>query len=169
MVAAGKANVSTFTTPASANYIRFQTFAADASASAHDLDMFVYRAPPAPAAETYVLIATSGGPDVNEAVVTTSAGSLTTGARFKVYVHACGVDAPGGSYVLNSWAMTSPASNPFTTFPASRSVIVGDVIPTTFSWTGLPLGNRYLGRVLTVDPAAPTVAMSQTLVFVNTR
>jgi hypothetical protein len=35
MVAAGKANVSTFTTPAGANYIRFQTFASDASASAH--------------------------------------------------------------------------------------------------------------------------------------
>ena len=41
MVAAGKANVSTFVTPARANYVRFQTFAADASASAHDLDMFV--------------------------------------------------------------------------------------------------------------------------------
>ena len=49
MVAAGKANVSTFTTPANTNYIRFQTFAADASASAHDLDMFVYRAAPGPA------------------------------------------------------------------------------------------------------------------------
>jgi hypothetical protein len=44
MVAAGKANVSSFVTPANANYVRFQTFAADASASAHDLDMFVYRA-----------------------------------------------------------------------------------------------------------------------------
>ena len=140
MVAAGKANVSTFVTPATANYIRFQTFAADASASAHDLDMFVYRAPPAPAAETYALIATSGGPDVNENVVTTSAGSLATGARFKVYVHACGVDAPGGSYVLNSWALTSPSSNPFTTVPPAQAVSVGQVIPTTFGWTGLPPG-----------------------------
>jgi hypothetical protein len=167
MVAAGKANVSSFTTPAGANYIRFQTFAADASASAHDLDMFVYRA--APGSSTYALIAVSGGPDANENVVTTSAGSLTTGAQFKVYIHACGVDAPGGSYVLNSWALTSPSSHPFTTVPASRTVAVGDVIPTTFSWTGLPAGNRYLGRVQTVDPAVPGVAMSTTLVYVNTR
>ena len=63
--------MSTFTTPAKTNYVRFQTFAADASASAHDLDMFVYRAPPAPAAENVRLIATSGGPDANENVVTT--------------------------------------------------------------------------------------------------
>ena len=86
-----------------------------------------------------------------------------------MYIHACNVDAPGGSYVLNSWALTSPSSHPFTTVPPSRTVAVGDVIPTTFGWTGLPAGNRYLGRVQTVDPAAPTVAMSTTLVFVNTR
>ena len=91
------------------------------------------------------------------------------GTQFKIYVHACGVDAPGGSYVLNSWALTSPSSNPFTTFPATQAVTVGQVIPTTFGWTGLPAGNRYLGRVQTVDPLAPTVAMSTTLVFVNTR
>jgi hypothetical protein len=169
MVAAGKANVSTFVTPANANYVRFQTFAADASASAHDLDMFVYRAAPAPAAETYTLIATSGGPDANEFVGSTSTLLTTPGTRLKVYIHACGVDAPGGSYVLNSWALTAPASNPFTTFPASQSVAVGDVIPITFGWTGLPTGNRYLGRVLTVDPAVPTAAMSTTLLFVNTR
>ena len=71
--------------------------------------------------------------------------------------------------MLNSWALTAPASNPFTTFPASQAVSVGQVIPTTFGWTGLPAGNRYLGRVQTVDPLAPTVAMSTTLVFVNTR
>jgi hypothetical protein len=169
MVAATKANVSSFTTPANANYVRFQTFAADASASAHDLDMFVYRAPPAPAAETYSLIASSGGPDANEFVGSTSTLLTTPGTRLKVYIHACNVDAPGGSYVLNSWALTSPSSHPFTTVPASRTVAVGDVIPTTFGWTGLPAGNRYLGRVQTVDPTAPTVAMSTTLVFVNTR
>ena len=166
-VAAGKANVSSFTTPAGTNFIRFQTFAADASASAHDLDMFVYRA--APGSSTYVLIATSGGPDSNEFVNTTTAASLTTGAQFKVYVHACGVDAPGGSYVLHSWALTSPSSNPFTTVPAPQAVSVGQVIPTTFGWTDLPAGNRYLGRVQTVDPLVPAVAMSTTLLFVNTR
>jgi hypothetical protein len=166
-VAAGKANVSSFTTPPSTNFIRFQTFQADASASAHDLDMFVYRA--APGSSSYALIAISGGPDSNEFVNTTTAASLTTGAQFKVYLHACGVDAPGGSYVLNSWALTSPSSHPFTTVPPSRSVAVGDLIPTTFGWTGLPAGNRYLGRVQTVDPLVPTTAMSTTLVFVNTR
>ena len=106
---------------------------------------------------------------MNEYVVTTSAGSLATGARFKVYIHACGVDAPGGSYVLNSWALTSPSSNPFTTVPASQAVTVGQVIPTTFGWTGLPAGNRYLGRVQTVDPAVPGRGDVETLVFVNTR
>ncbi len=86
-----------------------------------------------------------------------------------MYIHACGVDAPGGSYVLNSWAHDVALEQPVHDVPGLPAVSVGDVIPTTFSWTGLPAGNRYLGRVLTVDPAAPTVAMSQTLVFVNTR
>ena len=81
MVAAGKANVSTFVTPANANYVRFQTFAADASASAHDLDMFIYRAAPAPAAETYALLATSGGPDANEFVGSTSTLLTTPGTQ----------------------------------------------------------------------------------------
>ena len=86
-----------------------------------------------------------------------------------MYVHACGVDAPGGSYVLNTWAMTSPSSNPFTTFPSTQAVTVGQVVPTTFGWTGLPAGNRYLGRVQTVDTAIPATQLAQTLIFVNTR
>src|SRR4029079_6630623 len=94
MVAAGKANVSTFVTPANANYVRFQTFAADASASAHDLDMFIYRA--APGSSSYALLATSGGPDANEFVGSTNPLLTTAGTQFKVYIHACGVDAPGG-------------------------------------------------------------------------
>jgi hypothetical protein len=166
-VAAGKANVSTFTTPAGANYVRFQTFQADASASAHDLDMFLYRA--APGSSTYTLAATSGGPDSNEFIASANAVLTAAGTSFKVYIHACGVDAPGGSYVLNAWALTSPSSNPFTTVPAPQAVSVGQVIPTTFGWTDLPAGNRYLGRVQTVDPLVPAVAMSTTLVFVNTR
>ena len=152
-VAAGKANVSTFVTPANVNYVRFQTFGADASASAHDLDMFLYRA--APGSSTYALLATSGGPDANEFIASTSTLLTTAGTQFKVYVHACGVDAPGGSYVLNTWAMTTPSSNPFTTFPSTQAVTVGQVVPTTFGWTGLPAGNRYLGRVQTVDTAIP--------------
>ncbi len=166
-VAAGKANVSTFTTPANVNYVRFQTFGADASASAHDLDMFLYRA--APGSSTYTLLATSGGPDANEFIASTSTLLTTAGTQFKVYVHACGVDAPGGSYVLNTWAMTSPSGNPFTTFPSTQAVTVGQVVPTTFGWTGLSAGNRYLGRVQTVDTAIPGTQLAQTLIFVNTR
>src|SRR3712207_8549603 len=49
------------------------------------LDMFVYRA--APGSSAYALIATSGGPDTNEVVNTTSAGSLTTGAQFRSEEH----------------------------------------------------------------------------------
>ena len=80
------------------------------------------------------------------------------------------MDAPGGSYVLNSWALTVALEQPVHDRPGLlRPCPVGQVIPTTFGWTGLPAGNRYLGRVQTVDPAVPTVAMSTTLVFVNTR
>ena len=35
---------------------------------------------------------------------------------------------------LNTWALTSPSSNPFTAFPATRPVTVGQVVPATFSW-----------------------------------
>jgi len=167
MVAAGKANVSTFTTPANVNYVRFQTFAADASASAHDLDMFLYRA--APGSSTFSLLATSGGPDANEFIASTSTLLTTAGTQFKVYVHACGVDAPGGSYVLNTWAMTTPSSNPFTAFPGTTPVTVGQVVPATFSWAGLAPGNRYLGRVQAFDSAIPGTQLAQTLVVVNTR
>lgn len=168
MVAAGKANVSTFTTPAGANYIRFQTFQSDATAPARDLDMFVYRA--APGSSTYALIGTSGGPDANEVVNSTSAGSLTTGAQFKVYMHGCTVDAGGGSYTLFMWALTSAASNPFTTQPASsQAVSIGSSVPLPFAWSGLSAGNRYLGRVQFFDAAAPTTQMAATTVAVSTR
>jgi hypothetical protein len=166
-VAAGKANVSTFTTPANVNYVRFQTFQADASPSAHDLDMFLYRA--APGSSSYSLLATSGGPDSNEFIGSNSTLLTTAGTSFKVYVHACGVDAPGGSYVLNTWALTSPSSNPFTAFPGTTPVTTGQVVPATFSWANLLPGNRYLGRVQPVDTAVPATALAQTLIFVNTR
>ena len=86
-----------------------------------------------------------------------------------MYVHACGVDAPGGTYVLNTWAMTSPSSHPFTAFPGTTPVTVGQVVPATFSWANLLPGNRYLGRVQTVDTAIPTTELAQTLIYVNTR
>ena len=82
MVAAGYATVTTFVTPPGASYIRFQTFASDAGAAAHDLDMFAYRATPA-AGAPFVLVATSGGPDQNEVVNSTSAGGLTAGAKWQ--------------------------------------------------------------------------------------
>lgn len=167
-VAAGNATVNTFTTPAGSSYIRFQTFQSDASAAVHDLDLYVYRAPPAPAPEVYVPVNLSGGPDANEVVNTTSSGSLTTGARFKVYVHGCTVDAGGGDFTLFAWALTGSASNPFTTVPAPQAVTIGQSIPTTLGWTDLPVGNRYLGRVLYVDPV-PNAAMAATVVGVSTR
>ena len=37
--------------------------------------------------------------------------------------------------------------------PAAQAVSIGQVVPGTLSWAGLPAGNRYLGRVLYVDPA----------------
>ena len=138
MVAAGKANLSTFTTPAGANYVRFQTFASDASASAHDLDMFAYRA--APGSSSFALVATSGGPDQNEVINSTSAGGLTAGAQWKIYVHACNVDAPGGNYSLFAWGLTTASSNPFTTVPPNRTVVAGDSISTTFGLDGPPGG-----------------------------
>ena len=79
-----------FTTPVVAPGVR----------SAHDLDMFVYRAPPGSAA--YVLVGVSGGPNANEIFSSTSAGSLTPGAQFKVYIHGCNVDPAGGSWYVEA-------------------------------------------------------------------
>jgi len=161
MVTAGKANVTSFTTPAGANYIRFQIFQSDASPSAHDLDMFVYRISPSPG-----LIGVSGGPDANEIFNTTSGASLTAGAQFKVYVHGCNVDPGGGTYTQFIWALTGTPSNAFTTTPSSHAVTIGQIDPTTFGWTGLPAGNRYLGRVIYNDGA---INMAATQLEVSTR
>ena len=100
----------------------------------------------------------------------TSAGSLTAGAKFKVYVHGCSVDAGGADVTLFAWALTNPADQSVQlAVPAAQAVTIGQVVPGTLSWTGLPAGNRYLGRVLYVDPAVPTVAMAATTVAVSTR
>jgi hypothetical protein len=164
MVSAGKANVSTFTTPAGASYVRFQTFQSDASASAHDLDMFVYRA--APGSSSYALVATSGGPDANEIVNSTSTGGLTAGAQWKVYVHGCNVDTGGGSYTLFMWGLTGTPSNAFSSTPSNHAVTIGQVDPTTFGWSGLPAGNRYFGRVVYSDGS---INMAATQLEVSTR
>ncbi len=164
-VANGTATVNSFTTPAGASFIRFQTFQSDTSAAGHDLDMFVYRAPPAPAPETYTLVLTSGGPDASEVTSSTSAGSLAPGARFKVYVLGCNVDPGGADFTLFAWALTGSPSNPFTSTPANQSVTVGQIVPTTFGWSGLAAGNRYLGRVVY---GAPT-PLGATQITVSTR
>ncbi len=168
MVAAGTATVNTFTTPAGASYIRFQTFQSDpnTSSSVSDLDLFVYRAPPAPAPETYALVLVSGGPDASEVASSTSSGSLAAGARFKAYVHGCNVGAGGGNFTLFAWGLTGAPSNPFTTTPSNQAVSIGQSVPTTFGWTGLPAGNRYLGRVIYSDGA---VNMAATQIEVSTR
>jgi hypothetical protein len=166
MVTAGTATVSQFTTPAGASFIRFQTFQSDATPSAKDLDMFVYRAPPG--SSTYTLVLASGGPDSNEVASSTSAGSLTEGAQFKVYIHGCSVDAGGGDFTLFAWALTGSASNPFTATPVTHTVAIGQIDDTTFGWDGLPAGNRYLGRVLYGDGAV-TFATPITQISVSTR
>jgi hypothetical protein len=168
MVAAGYATVTTFVTPPGASYIRFQTFASDAGAAAHDLDLFAYRATPA-AGAPFVLAATSGGPDQNEVVNSTSVGGLAAGAKWRVYVHGCSVDAGGADATLFAWGLTAAASNPFSAVPASQAVTIGQVVPGTLSWAGLPAGNRYLGRVIYVDPGLPATGMAATTVAVSTR
>jgi hypothetical protein len=165
-VANGTATLSEFTTPADPRYIRFQTFQSDSSPAVHDLDMFVYRAAPA-AGSPYVLVLTSGGPDANEVAVSTSNGSLTVGAKFKVYVLGCGVDAGGGDFTLFAWALTGTPSNAFATKPATTSpVTIGQVVPETFSWSGLPAGNRYLGRI---QYGNPSNLIGTTVLAVSTR
>ena len=108
----------------------------------------------------------SGGPDANEVVNTTSAGSLTAGAQFKVYIHGCNVDPTGGSYTLFAWALRGTPSNDFTTKPSAHAVTIGQVDPTTFGWSGLPAANRYLGRVIYSDG---TANMGATVIGVSTR
>jgi hypothetical protein len=164
MVASGQANVSSFTTPAGASYVRFQTFQSDVSPSVHDLDLYVYRAPPGSSA--YALVGASGGPDSSEIFSSTSSGSLAPGAQFKVYIHGCNVDPAGGSYTLFSWALTGTPSNPFSIVPADHGVSIGQVDATKLGWTGLPAGNRYLGRVVYSDG---TSNLGATQVEVSTR
>jgi hypothetical protein len=164
MVAAGIATLSEITTPADTRYVRVQTFQSDSSAAVHDLDMFVYRA--APGSSTYSLVATSGGPDANEVVSTTSSVLTAAGTKMKVYVHGCGVDSGGGDFTLFSWAITGTPSNTFTSRPpATSAVTVGLVLPESFSWSGLPAGNRYLARLTYGDPAT----ISSTVIGVSTR
>jgi hypothetical protein len=164
MVASGQASVSSFTTPVGASYVRFQTFQSDVSPSVHDLDLYVYRAPPGSSA--YALVGASGGPDSSEIFSSTSSGSLAPGAQFKVYIHGCNVDPAGGSYTLFSWALTGTPSNPFSIVPADHAVSIGQVDATKLGWTGLPAGNRYLGRVVYSDG---TSNLGATQVEVSTR
>jgi Subtilase family/Fibronectin type-III domain/Peptidase inhibitor I9/PA domain len=163
-VTAGTATVDSFTTPANARFIRFQTFQSDSSASVHDLDMYVYRA--APGSSSYALIGISGGPDANEVFSTNSTGSLTEGAQFKVYIHGCGVDAGGGSFTLFGWAVTTIPSNAWSTPPATSPVSIGQTLDENFSWSDLPAGNRYLARVTYADGAVGIIA---TNVEISTR
>ncbi len=169
MVAAGTASVNSFTIPANSAYWRFQTFQSDATASVHDLDMFVYRFNTDPKVNAWEFLTASGGPDASEVVSTSNTGFNAEGTQYKVYVHGCNVDAGGGDFTLFAWALTTASSNPFTTDPAARPVSIGDTIATTFGWTGLPAGNRYLGRVQYVDSAVPTTAMASTVIGVSTR
>jgi subtilisin family serine protease len=167
-VAAGTATVNEFTTPPATSYIRFQTFQSDAGPGARDLDMFVYRLDPATG--KYVSIASSGGPDANEVVSTTNPDSLKPDAKFKVYVLGCTVEGTA-PFTLFAWALTGTASNPFTAVPPTQAVTIGQTVPTTFGWSGLPTGNRYLGRAITVDttdPAKPA-SMTATVIAVSTR
>ena len=166
-VTAGHATVSLFSTPASgANLVRFQTFQSDAAAAAPDVDMFVYREAPA-GSGTYALIGASGGPDANEVVTSTSGKSSAAGAKFRVYIHGCDITAATGADVtLFAWALSPTSSNPFTAAPATQTVSIGQIVPATFSWAGLPAGNRYLGRVVYSDG---TTTMGNTVMAVSTR
>ena len=93
----------------------------------------------------------------------------TPGTQFKVYIHACGVDAPGGSYVLNTWAMTSPVEQPVHGVPRHHAGDRRAGRPGDVQLGGPAPGNRYLGRVQTVDTAIPGTQLAQTLIYVNTR
>jgi hypothetical protein len=128
--------------------------------------MFVYRAAPA-AGSPYVEVLVSGGPDANEVATSTSTGSLTAGAKFKVYVFGCGVDAGGGDFTLFAWGLTTTPSNAFTAVPASQAVTIGQSLTSTFAWSGLDSGNRYLGRVQYLDGASALLAT--TVLEVSTR
>ena len=169
MVAAGYATVTTFVTPPGASYIRFQTFASDAGAAAHDLDMFAYRATPA-AGAPFVLAATSGGPDQNEVVNSTSARRSDCRREVEgVRPRLLGRRRRRRRHALRVGVSPRPASNPFSAVPAAQAVTIGQVVPGTLSWAGLPAGNRYLGRVIYVDPGPPATGMAATTVAVSTR
>ena len=166
-VAAGVASRNDFEIPSNSGFWRFQTFQADTTAAGRDLDMFIYRA--APGSSTYSLLATSGGPDSSEVVSTSNAGFNAAGTKYRIYLFGCTVDAGGTDFSVFAWSLTTTPSHPFSSVPGPVAAEIGKVIPTTFAWSGLPAGNRYLGRVQYVDSAVPGVAMAATVIGVSTR
>ena len=161
-VANGTATVSDFTTGAGISYVRFQTYQSDVSSTVHDLDMFLYAQ--APGASSFSLLATSGGPDANEFIGSTSSLLTAAGTKLKVYILGCGVDG-SGTFPLYGWFVPAASpSNPFTAVPTAPTVSIGQTVPLAFSWAGLAAGNRYLGRVAYASPVG-----GSTLIQVNTR
>ena len=147
--------------------------------------MFAYRATPA-AGAPYVLVATSGGPDQNEVVNSTSVGGLTAGAKWRVYVHGCSVAGSSRPIACASLPISASNISPRPAKAASYHTTASDTVApssspraqggtrtklstATASAAGLPAGNRYLGRVIYVDPGPPATGMAATTVAVSTR
>ena len=81
-----------------------------------------------------------------------------------MYILGCGVDG-SGTFTLFGWGLADTPSNAFTAAPTAGAVTVGQTVPVTFGWSGLPTGNRYLGRVQYTNPAV----IGQTIIGVSTR
>ena len=151
-----------------ANYLRFQTFASDAGAAAHDLDMFVYRAAPG---------SSSLRRSSRRAAGPTRTRSSNTHERRQprrrcavqgVRARLLGRCRRCRRHALRVGAHRPRRATRSSAVPAAQAVTIGQVVPGTLSWTGLPAGNRYLGRVH-LRRSGRRGRMAATTVAVSTR
>ena len=81
-----------------------------------------------------------------------------------MYILGCGVDG-SGTHAIRRWGLADTHEQRVHRRPDSRRVTVGQTVPVTFGWSGLPTGNRYLVRAQYTNPAV----IGQTIIGVSTR
>lgn len=145
----------TITVPAATTLARVATFDSDVPAGT-DTDLYVYKA------GTTQLVGSSSGASAEERVDLPSPAA----GSYDVYVDLFAL-APGvTSQVVPAfdWELGSAAAGNLTATPPSQPVTVGKPASVTAAWSGLTVGQRYLGRLNYTDGADP---LGSTLVRVD--
>jgi len=129
-------NLHTITIPAGTLAARFSLFDSETSGDGNsDLDLVVTL--------NGVTVGSSGGSTANEQV------QLLKPAAGDYKVCVIGYAPVGGSasYTLNSWVLTSASAGGNFKVLMPANAAVGGTASVAMSWSGLPLGKRYLGAV----------------------